>query len=154
MKKGIFVVALVAILALASLPFVYAQGHGHGRGMHGGSLGGAMFLGHLEHAKAALDLSDAQVTQIKAIAADLHTQNAASRQQVHGNMGAIVKTLLADPNNLAAAQAQLDAQAAAEKTLKSNTLAAAAKAIGVLTPEQRTKLGAMIDEHMTRAQQR
>jgi len=157
MKKGTFVLALVAILALAAVPLVHAQehGHGHGHGPHGdGPLGAAMFLGHLEHAKDLLGLSDAQVTQLKSIAADLHAQNSTLHEQLKGNMGSIVKTLLADPNNLAAAQAQLDQQAAAEKTMHSNALAAAAKAVTVLTPEQRVKVGAMIDEHMSRAQQR
>ena len=65
-------------------------------------------------------------------------------------MKSVMETLLADPNNVAAAQALLDKQEATEHTLKVNALNAAAKALNVLTPEQRTKLADHVREHADR----
>ena len=159
MKNRSFILATAALLVvLVAVPFAYAQ-HMRHRGamaMHGGpgGPGELMMLGHLEHAREALGLSDQQVTDIKAIFKGLHEQNAAYRDQLHGNMKSVVETLLADPNNLAAAQAQLDKQEAVEHTLKANALAAAAKALNVLTPEQRSKLAEHIQERASHFQQK
>jgi len=146
------------LLVLAAVPFAYAQHRRpHGMAMHGGpggpgDFGAVMMLGHLEHAREALGLSDQQVTDIKAIFKSVHEQNAAYRDQLHGNMKSIVETLLANPNDLAAAQALLDKQEAAEHTMKANALAAASKALNVLTPEQRTKLAQHIQERASHFQ--
>jgi len=56
----------------------------------------------------------------------------------------VATTLLANPSDITTAQALLDQQAEAERNLKANTLAAASKALGVLTPDQRSKLADMI----------
>ena len=157
MKKRSLILGTATLLAvLLTVPFAYGQhrrAHGMGMPMHGGpggELGGVMMLGHLEHAREALGLSDQQVSDIKAIFKDLHEQNAAYRDQLHGNLKSVTETLLADPNNVAAAQALLDKQEATEHTLKVNALNAAAKALGVLTPEQRTKLADHLRERADR----
>ena len=156
MKKRSLILGTAVLLAvLLAVPFAYAQhrrAHGMGMSMHGGpgDLGAGMMLGHLEHAREALGLSDQQVSDIKTIFQDLHEQNAAYRDQLHGNMKSVMETLLADPNNVAAAQALLEKQEAAEHTLKVNALNAAAKAINVLTPEQRTKLADHLRERADR----
>jgi Spy/CpxP family protein refolding chaperone len=148
MTKRNIIIAIVAILAVAAVPLVYAQqGRMH---MHRGGDAGFAFFGHLQHLKSALDLSDQQVDAIKAIAQDMHTQNAQFRDQLRSGHLAIAKALIANPNDLAGAQALLDQQTAAEKVLKSNMLAAASKALNVLTPEQRGKLGSFIAEHEAR----
>jgi Spy/CpxP family protein refolding chaperone len=158
MKKRSIILGTTALLAvLLAVPFAYAQHRrAHGMAMMhggpGGELGPAMMLGHLEHAREALGLSDQQVSDIKGIFKDLHAQNAAYRDQLHGNMKSIAEMLLADPNNVAAAQALLDKQEAAEHTMKANALAAAAKALNVLTPEQRTTLGDHIRARADRLQ--
>ena len=155
-KRSIILGTAVLLAVLLTVPFAYAQhrrAHGMGMSMHGGpggDLGGAIMLGHLEHAREALGLSDQQVSDIKTIFKDLHEQNAAYRDQLHGNMKSVMETLLADPNNVAAAQALLDKQEATEHTLKVNALNAAAKALNVLTPEQRTKLADHVREHADR----
>src|SRR5204862_3441760 len=118
----------------------------------GGELGGVMMLGHLERAQEALGLSDQQVADIKAIFQDLHQQNSAYRTQLHDGIKGIADTLIADPNNVAAAQALLEKQEAAEHTLKVNALYAAAKALNVLTPDQRTKLADHLRERADRFQ--
>lgn len=139
-KRNTIIIAILAVITLAGVPFVYAQ-HAHGmHGMHGGPLG-EFGLGHLQHAKEALGLSDAQVDQLKTIFAALHEQNAPYRKQLHGGLLQVAQTLINDPNNVSAAQALLDQQTAAEQTMKANTLAAASKALNVLTSEQRAKVG-------------
>jgi Spy/CpxP family protein refolding chaperone len=132
--------ALVVILAV---PFAFAQ---RDRGMH--EHGDMMMFGHLQKAKEALGLSDQQMTDIQAIFQQLHDQNAQYRQQLHGGMQQILETLVKNPNDVAAAQALIDQQAESERAMKSNMLNAASKALNVLTPDQRIKLGDLIQQHM------
>lgn len=138
---------VVAVFALVAVPFLYG---GPGHHMMGG--GGMDPLAHLAYAQKELGLSDAQVGQIKAIIKDAHDQNAQYRDQLHGGFASILNTLLKNPNDVAAAQAIMDQQMAAEQALKSNMLSAASKALNVLTPEQRDKLGTMIAQHQGRFQ--
>lgn len=142
-KRVLTIAGAVALIALTTVPFAFAQRAGHGRNgfRHGmANDGGMMMFGHLNRAKEQLGLSDQQVTDIKAIFQSLHEQNAQYRQSMHGGMANIAQTLLANPNDLAAAQAILDQQTANEKAMKANMLTAVSKALNVLTPEQRTKL--------------
>jgi len=149
MKRNAIIIGTLAVLLLAGVPFIYAQ---HQHGMHGGMHGmhGGPFadfgLGHLARAKEYLDLTDAQVDQLKAIGKELHEQNAPYRQQLHGGLMQVAQTLISNPNDVAAAQAKLDQQNAVEATLKANTLAAAAKALNVLTPDQRAKVGDFLNK--------
>ena len=139
-KRNLILVTIIAIAALAAVPFAYAQaGHMH--------RGGFPFLAHLGHLKSELNLSDQQVDQIKNIAKDFHQQNAQYRQQLHGGMKAVAQALINNPNDIAGAQALLDQQSAVEKTMKSNALVAASKALNVLTPDQRAKLAEIVNKH-------
>jgi Spy/CpxP family protein refolding chaperone len=145
MKKKILIATtlaalLVVALALQAQPMMHhGFGHGFGHGMNP--------MAHLAFVAGKLDLSDAQIDQIKGIFADLRTQNAPYKQQFHGGLRSIAETLVKNPNDIAAAQAILDQQNDAETALKTNTLAAVSKALNVLTPEQRAKLGTLIEEH-------
>lgn len=151
MRKHIFTIAAaISVAVLAAVPFAFAQ-HAHGMRMHDG-MGMPMFMGHLGHLKQELGLTDQQSSDIKTIFTDLRTQNEQYRQSMHGTMKQVAQILLNNPNDIAAAQALLDQQAATERTMKTNALTAASKALNVLTPEQRTKLGTMIQEHMGRMQ--
>jgi len=149
MKRNAIIIGTLAVLMLAGVPFIYAQ---HQHGMHGGMHGmhGGPFadfgLGHLARAKEYLGLTDAQVDQLTAIGKELHEQNAPYRKQLHGGLVQVAQTLISNPNDVAAAQAQLDQQNAVEATLKTNTLAAAAKALNVLTPDQRAKVGDFLNK--------
>ncbi len=151
MKKrialGIGAVAIVALAVAAPIAFAQRSMHGHG-GPDG--FGRIMMLGRLAHAKEELGLTDDQANQIKAIFETLRSQNAANRQQLHSGYLAIAQTLVNNPNDLAAAQAQLDQQEQAERVMKSNFLAAASKALNVLTPDQRAKLAAKLADHAAR----
>ena len=152
-KKYLTIAVVVATLALAAAPFALAQ---RMHGPHGGpgDLGGVMFLGHLQHAKQALGLSDQQVSDIETIFKDLRTQNQQYRQSLHGNMQQIATILLNNPNDISAAQALIDKQADTEKQMKTNALLAASKALNVLTPDQRGKLQTFLNERHERMMQK
>jgi len=98
----------------------------------------------------ALDLSDAQVDQLKTIAQQVHEQNAPYRQQLRDGRLQIAQALLANPNDLAAAQALIDQQTAAERTMKMNVLAGVSKALNVLTPDQRAKASQFLADRAAR----
>ena len=159
MKKRIAIVGSILVAAtLVAVPLVYAQQF-HRAGHHGGGFGGGHafgFLGgrHLEHLADELDLSQAQVDQIKAIYAELHEQNAQYRESMHGGFKAIAETLLKDPNDTAAAQALIDQQAAAEKAMKTNMLNATSRALNVLTADQRAELGEKLQQFGERRERR
>src|SRR5262245_19207437 len=146
-RKKAAIIAVFAAIALAAVPFVYAQRGSRAAGRGGD---GMQIFGHLQRIKADLGLSDQQVSDLKAIAQSLREQNAPYRQSVRGGMKDAFKTLLANPNDISGAQAVLDKQAAAERTARQNVLQAAAKALNVLTPEQRAKLGERMERRFQR----
>jgi Spy/CpxP family protein refolding chaperone len=150
-KRTIVILAILATLALAAVPFVYAQGfHRHQTNDSTGGLRGLMFLGRLHRVQAALDLSDAQVEQLKTIAQQVHEQNAPYRQQLRDGRLQIAQALLANPNDTAAAQALIDQQSTAERTMKMNVLAGVSKALNVLTPDQRAKASQFLADRAAR----
>src|ERR1041385_7074023 len=97
--------------------------------MGGGEMG-VMFLGHLQHAKQALGLSDQQVSDIETIFKDLRTQNQPYRESLHGNMQQIATILLNNPNDTAAAQALVDKQDSSEKQMKTNAVRSEERRVG------------------------
>jgi len=154
MKKRIFIFSAAAILIVVlAVPFAVAQhmrGGRHGRGCMGGGSGMMMFS-HLQRARTALGVSDQQAGDIRKIFADLRAQNEPYRDSLRGGRQAIAQALLANPNDLTAAQALIDKQTAAEHQMKVNALTAFSKAINVLTPDQRTKASAFLQQRMARA---
>jgi filamentous hemagglutinin family protein len=157
-RVTIAVIAVVTLVAVA-VPILYAQHSGHAAGrMHGRGMGhgpGALhMLGVLEHLKDELNLSEQQSSDIKAILAEVHEQNAASREQLHGKLKAVAQTLIANPNDVAGAQAILDQQDDTERALKTNMIKGASKALNVLTAEQRARLSTIVAEHFDRMESR
>jgi len=145
MKKRTLIFSAAAILiVLVAVPFAVAQ-HQRGAHRHGG-----MPFGRLIRAKAFLGLSDQQVASIKTIVADLHTQNEPYRASLRGGRQAIAQLLLANPNDIAGAQALIDKQSDAERQIKSNVLQAVSKALNILTPDQRAKAAAFLKERAAR----
>ncbi len=144
-KRTAIITAAVAVILLVAAPLVYAQARHRAAGF-------GMF-GHLAKIQSALGLTDQQVTNLKAIAADLRTENAPYRTQLKGGLAAVAQALIANPNDVAGAQALIDQQATARKAMQVNTLNAASKALNVLTPDQRTKLGQLLQKRMARQQQ-
>ena len=104
-KTTVVIAAAVALVAMIAVPIAFAQ---HARGMHGEAFGGPMFLGHLQHLKQELGLSDQQASDIKAVFQDLRQQNAQYRQSMHSTMQQVAQILLNNPNDVAAAQAVID----------------------------------------------
>jgi Spy/CpxP family protein refolding chaperone len=151
--RTITLLVVLAAITLAIVPFVYAQQHGH---MHRGDMafGGMGMFGHFAKAKEALGLSDQQVSDIKAIFTDLRTQNQPYRQQLRGGMLSVAQALINNPNDLTAAQNLLSQQEQAEHAMNVNALAAAAKALNVMTPDQRTKLSQFVADRAARMQER
>jgi Spy/CpxP family protein refolding chaperone len=143
MKKRTLIFSIAAIVVvLAAVPFAMAQ---HRRGhRHDGMMFG------LGRAKAALGLSDQQAADIKQIFTDLRTQNEPYRASLRGGRQAIAQILLANPNDIAGAQALIDKQTEAERQMKTNALNAFSKALNVLTPDQRTKAAAFLQTRMAR----
>ena len=146
MKKTLLVI--VAAVALAVVPFVYAA-PGH-RGRDHAGFG----LERLAKAQKELGLSDQQVDQIKTIFRSVREQNAQYRTEKRGAFGDVLNTLLKNPNDLATAQSILDQQAQNDRAMKMNLLAGASKALNVLTPEQRDKLAQLIAQHKQQRSQR
>ena len=153
MKKRTLIFTATAILIVVlAVPFAVAQhmrGAGHGRGCMGGG-DSMMMFGHMRGAKAALGLSDQQADDVKKIFTDLRAQNAPYRQSLRAGRQAIAQALLANPNDVAAAQALLDKQTEAERQMKTNALVAASKALNVLTPDQRVKASNFLQQRMAK----
>lgn len=147
-KRKAIVTAVVAIIALAAMPFVYAQTAGRHR-----HAGGLMF-GHFNRIRAALGLTDDQVTQLKAVREDLRAQNAPYRDQTRGGFAAVAQTLLKNPDNLAGAQVLIDQQSAVRRAMQVNILNATSRALKVLTPEQRAKAAELLQQRMAMQEQR
>ncbi len=144
-RRTAIITAIVAIFALTAVPLVYAQAR-HRAGNFG-------MFGRLGKLQSALGLTDQQVSSLKAIATDLKAQNAPYRTQLKGGFTAVAQALIANPNDTAAAQAIIDQQAAARKAMQVNVLNAASKALNVLTPDQRTKLGQLLQQRMAMHEQ-
>jgi len=153
MRKTLIVTAVIAVLAGAVLYAGPGRAHMRGGGHHGfagGGFGEGGFFGHLHAIAGELDLTQAQKTQIHGIFMEARDENKQYREQLHGGFHAVAKTLIANPNDVSAAQALLDQQDVAERALKANMLRAASKALNVLTPEQRTELAQIIAERENR----
>ncbi|HEX8253868.1 MAG TPA: Spy/CpxP family protein refolding chaperone, partial [Thermoanaerobaculia bacterium] len=133
---------ILTIITTVVAAALYAGPGRHMRGGHGHGFGGG-FLAHLHEVAEELDLTDAQKTQIHAIFKETREQNREYWEQMHGGFHSVARTLIANPNDVAGAQAVLDQQIATERALKTNMLRAASKALNVLTPAQRTELAEM-----------
>ena len=157
-KRNVVLASILAAVLVAAVPIIHAAPGGfrhRGPGGHGGpGFAAGMMFSHLQHLKEELDLSDAQVDQIRGIFSALHEQNAPLRAQMKGGFHNVAATLLENPNDLTAAQTLIDQQTSAERALKANVLAATSKALNVLTAEQRTELAQIMEERHERRQER
>jgi protein CpxP len=147
MKKRILVIASIAILVVGATVFAVA----HGRlGMHG--MGQGMGPGHgdmLEHMARALNLTDAQKPQVKAImdatestAKDIHAKLEENQKQLEAAT-ANGQFDEGQVRTLANQKGQLEADMTVEH------LRAMSKVFAILTPEQRVKAEEM-HKHMGR----
>ena len=149
-KRSLIFLASAILVVVLAVPFALAQhmrGACHGHGCMGGDSSMAMF-GHMHGAKAALGLSDQQASDIKKIFAGLRTQNEPYRTSLRGGRQAIAQVLLANPNDIAGAQALIDKQSEAERQMKTNALQAFSKALNVMSSEQRTKAATFLNDRL------
>lgn len=144
-RRTLTAILVAGALALA-VPFVYAQRAP--MGPRGGPAPGP--FAHLEGLREELGLSDQQVEQIRTIFRTLRDQNEQSRDQLRDLAGDSFNVLLQNPNDIAAAQAIADQQAALENTMKKNALNATAAALKVLTADQRADLAELMKERRER----
>jgi Spy/CpxP family protein refolding chaperone len=144
MKRKSIWIALSIAAVLAIVPLVFADVR------HGGEHGPLAILERVQKVADELGLTADQRSDIRTIFTDVRGQNATYRQQIRANMREAGKVLLADPNDVAGAQAILDRNADAERQLKANVLQGISHALNVLTPDQRVKLGDILARHAGR----
>lgn len=145
MKKGLLITGIVVLVAALAVPVAFAQHQRHGG--HDG-FGGFGPFARMHKLAGQLDLTDAQKSQIHDIAMDVREQSRESRKAMHANMIEAGKVLIANPDDLAAAQAILAKNAEPEATMKANILKGVSQALQILTPDQRTKLATLLEEHL------
>ena len=139
--KRIFPIALtaIAIMVLSAVPMLYARPN-----QRGGRSDNALSM--LLKARAELGLSEAQTTEIRSIMKSLHDQNASLRTQRRDYTEDAIDTLVADPSAVVKAQTLIDQKAKIDRTRQTNLVNATAKALRVLSPDQRQRLAELIEE--------
>jgi Spy/CpxP family protein refolding chaperone len=146
MKRTLTVLAVViAVAALAAVP-IFARGRGAHTG-EGFGFGGGMALERLEKLREELDLSDAQVAELRSIARATFEENRQHRKSLRGGFRNAAGILVADPQNVEEARAALDKLETSREAIRDNILESASRGLQVLTPEQRTRLAAWIERH-------
>lgn len=146
--------ALVALsLALGGVAVHAEPGHGGPARHHGGPAmmaPGGLFGGHLDHVLDAVNATDAQRSQIdtlmKAARQDLSGQRDAGRK-LHERLITLYTATNIDAAAIEAVRVQMGAQHEAASKRMSQ---AAIDAARVLTPEQRAKLGELMQKRQAR----
>lgn len=143
-KRTTLIGALLVAVTVLAVPFLYANAgehlHRHGRGSFGA-------MEHLGKMSVALNLTEQQTEEIRAIFKEARKQNAPYRSQLREGYREVAGALLRNPNDLTAAQSVIDRQLDAERTMKTNMLQAASRAISVLNAQQRIQLGEIMARH-------
>ena len=153
-RKTILAISAAAALGILATPFLFARGGGGAcpLGMGGRGHGAAMFAGHFGHGGFGrvlrdLDLTSEQRDALHKIHDTTREQNAAAKAALHDGFVDAAKILLANPQDVAGARAAFATREAAIAQMKDNALNGVSQALAVLTPEQRAKLAAHLDEH-------
>jgi P pilus assembly/Cpx signaling pathway, periplasmic inhibitor/zinc-resistance associated protein len=141
-RKAWLITGIVALVAVMAVPIAYAQHQRHGSD----EFGGFGPFAKVHWLKQQLGLTDDQASQIRDIASGVRDQNREYRKTMRANMADAGKILIANPTDLAAAQAVLAHNADAEAAMKTNILKGVSQALQVLTPEQRVKLGTVLEQ--------
>ena len=141
-------VALLAVVVAAANGFSQAAGHTGGK--HGGRGRHDGVAGHLFR---GLDLTDAQQTQIKQIAARYHESTASLREQLRASRNAEADVLNGGAFNEQAVRAAAQSRAAAQVELEVAHARMFSEMYAVLTAEQKTKLAERRAQFEQRKQQ-
>jgi Spy/CpxP family protein refolding chaperone len=97
-------------------------------------------LEKLRQLRGELNLSDAQLAELRRIGKETREANSAYRASLHDNFAEAGLALLTNPEDIDGAAAILDRNEAAKKELRANVLEGVSDAIKVLSPEQREQL--------------
>jgi Spy/CpxP family protein refolding chaperone len=156
-RKTILAISAALAVGVLAAPFLFARGGGGTcpLGLGGRGHGAAMFGGHPGHGGLGavggvirdLDLSDEQKEALHKIHDATRDQNAAAKAALHDGFVEAARLLLANPQNVEGARAAIAQREAAIREIKDNALAAVSQGLAVLTPEQRAKLAAHLEEH-------
>jgi len=144
MKRRILLIAGAAVLVVTATVFALAQGFSgmgmHGKGVHGQGPGHEQMLQHLA---IALNLTDAQKQQVKAIM----DATESSIKDIHARLEENHKQLAAATANGQFDEAQVRAlanqQGQIEADMTVEHFRAMSKVFAILTPEQRVKAEAL-----------
>lgn len=142
-RKKWLIASTVVLIAALAVPVALAQHQRHSEGF-----GGLGPFAKIHRLKAQLDLTDAQAAEIRDIAFGVRDENREYRKSMRATMVAAGKVLIANPDDLAAAQAVLAQNADSEAAMKANALKGVSESLKVLTPEQRAKLATILEQHL------
>jgi protein CpxP len=159
-RKSILGISAALGLGLLAAPFLLAGGGrescplGMGSRSHAAMFAGH-FGGHSRHGSMArfareLDLTAEQKEALHRLHEATQDKNAEARAALHDGFMDAAKILIADPQNVTAARAEIANRQAAIDALKESTLAAVSQGLAILTPEQRAKLAEHLEEHQKR----
>jgi Spy/CpxP family protein refolding chaperone len=144
-RKTILGISAALALGLAASPFLMARGHG--QKTFGGHFGHHAGFGKMSQLMKELDLTAEQREALHRIHETTVENNRQVRAALHSGFMDAAQVLVADPRNLQGARAAIAAQQASIDQLKESALGAVSQALAVLTPEQRARLAAHIEEH-------
>lgn len=142
-KTWIVAGTLTLVAAMAAAPLAWAHQQAKRQEMSP-----LMALETLRHLRGELNLTDAQLAELRKIGKATREANASYRASLRENFAEAGLALLANPDDIAAAEAVLDRNEAAKKELRANVLAGVSDAIKVLSPEQREKLKDVLEQRM------
>lgn len=144
MKKSWIVVGAVTLAAaMAAAPLAWAHQQAKHREMSP-----FMALEKLRQLRGELNLTDAQLADLRKIGKETREANSAYRASLRDNFAEAGLALLANPDDITGAEAILDRNEAAKKELRANVLGGVSDAIKVLDPEQRDKLKDVLEHRM------
>jgi periplasmic protein CpxP/Spy len=160
-KRGVRWVAaglVLAISATVALSVWAAPGGGH----HGGGFGGpGMFMGSPDHVNRAVDhmldglnATDAQRAQIKQIVTQAAADLKGQRETTRALRDKAMQVFTAPSVDAAAAESVRQQMIAQHDAASRRTLQAMLDISGVLTPEQRAKIGEQMKQRQQRMQER
>ena len=143
MKRTWIVVGAITLVAvIAATPIAWA----HQQARAAREMSPLMALEKLRQLREELNLSDTQLAELRKIGKETREANADYRASLRENFTEAGLALLANPDDIAGAEAILDRNEAAKKELRTNVLEGVSGAIKVLTPEQREQLKEKLEQ--------
>lgn len=150
MKRRTAVALGLGIATLAAIPLVYAGVNfagGDGCPFGGGGHRGGHKMMKLQALKSELNLTDEQEKALRDLARRTREQNAGTKKALRTGIHEAARVLVAEPTNLAAAQAVIEKQDPTIEQLRNSVLSGISEGLQLLTPEQRQKLMVWLAEH-------